>query len=223
MYIEHDNMQSVIDRHFAIKCPRCGVLSNLSVVSVPIFSKLYRYKPNKIGIVYRCDSCNDPVFLRFTGQYRESHNDFRISETYEEIERPQQTFDFKYLPEVPAQDFREALACYSNCAYNGFAAMCRRTVQSVSADLGAEGSDKVLRQLKDLKEMAQIDDETFGALKQIVIDGHDGAHPHLPNLNAERAAVLLELMKDVLYQIYVRQGKLKEAMALRKASIQEKK
>lgn len=112
------------------------------------------------------------------------------------------------------------MICYSSGAYNGFAAMCRRTVQSVSANLGAQGSDKVLSQLKDLKEMAQIDDETFGVLKQIVIDGHDGAHPHLPRLNAARAAVLSELMKDVLYQLYMRKGKLKEAMALRQASIQ---
>ena len=67
--------------------------------------------------------------------------------------------------------------------------------------------------------MAQIDDETFGVLKQIVIDGHDGAHPHLPRLGPERGAVLLELMKDVLYQLYVRKGKLKEAMELRQASI----
>jgi hypothetical protein len=217
-----NNPQDVFDKHYALKCPHCGVQSNVSAISLPRYEFLLRFKPSKVGIVYRCDSCNAPVFLRFSVAHDVGNARAVISEEYEEIERPQETFDFKYLPEDVAADFREALSCYSGGAYNGFAAMCRRTVQSVSSNLGAEGSDRVLTQLKDLKEMAQIDDDTFGTLKQIVIDGHDGAHPHLPRLNSGRAAVLLELMKDVLYQLFVRKGKLKEAMALRQASIQAK-
>lgn len=221
MIVLHNNdPQSVFDKHYALKCPHCGVQSNVSAISIPRYEFVARFKPSKVGIVYRCDSCNDPIFLRFAVEHDFGNSRFLILEEYEEVERPQETFDFIYLPEGVASDFHEALTCYSSGAYNGFAAMCRRTVQSVSANLGAQGSDKVLSQLKDLKEMAQIDDETFGVLKQIVIDGHDGAHPHLPALNARRAAILLELMKDVLYQLYVRRGKLKEAMALRQASIQ---
>ena len=33
---------------------------------------------------------------------------------------------------------------------------------------------------------------------------HDGVHPHLPKLSEERAAVLLELTRDALYQLFVR-------------------
>lgn len=221
MIVPHSNdPQNVFDKHYALKCPHCGVQSNISAISIPRYEFVVRFKPSKVGIVYRCDSCGAPIFLRFAIQHDFGNNRFIIHEEFEEIERAQETFEFKYLPEEVAADFRESLICYSSGAYNGFAAMCRRTVQSVSSNLGAQGGDKVLSQLKDLKEMAQIDDETFGVLKQIVIDGHDGAHPHLPRLNSARAAVLLELMKDVLYQLYVRRGKLQEAMALRQASIQ---
>ena len=102
-------------------------------------------------------------------------------------------------------------------------AMSRRCVQSISTDLGAKGSDKVLKQLKDVKETADIDDETFKILEQIIIGGHDGAHPHLPELSPERAKILLELMKDVLYQLFVRKAKIKESMELRKNQIEENK
>ena len=222
MYITHNNAtDSVFERHFALKCPHCGVQSNISAVSIPRYEFLVRFKPVKVGIVYRCDSCNEPVFLRFAAMHQFGNNRTVIDEQYEEIERTQETFEFEYLPETVEPDFREALICYSNRAHNGFAAMCRRTVQSASTDLGAEGKDKVLAQLKDLKEMAQIDDATFAVLKQVVIDGHDGAHPHLPRVDPERAAVLLELMKDVLYQLYVRKGKLKKAMELRQAASRE--
>ena len=97
--------------------------------------------------------------------------------------------------------------------------MCRRCVQSISSDLGAKGKDRVFKQLKDLKEMAEIDDDTFDVLKQVIVAGHDGAHPHLPKLSPERASVLLELIKDVLYQIYVRKAKIQEAIKLRKETI----
>ena len=221
MIVRNDNKpQEVFDRHYALKCPHCGVQSNISAVSIPRYEFVCRFKPTKVGIVYRCDSCNAPVFLRFAVQPDCGNNRVIIDEQYEEIELPQETFEFKYLPELVETDFREALVCYSNRAHNGFAAMCRRTVQSAATDLGAEGRDKVLAQLKDLKEMAQVDDKTFKVLKQVIIDGHDGAHPHLPRLNPARAAVLLELLKDVLYQLYVRKGKLKEASALRQTAIQ---
>jgi hypothetical protein len=69
--------------------------------------------------------------------------------------------------------------------------------------------------------MTQIDDETFEVLKTIVIAGHDGAHPHLPALTPERAEILLELMKDVLYQLFVRKSKIQEAAAKRNAHIKQ--
>jgi hypothetical protein len=146
-----------------------------------------------------------------------------LHEQYEEVERPAETFDYSYLPDSVKGDFRETLTCYSQACFNAFAAMCRRTVQSVASDLGAKGKDRVLAQLQDLKAMAEIDDETFDLLKQVVIEGHDGAHPHLPALNSGRAVVLLELMKDVLYQLYVRKGKLQEAILLRAKAIEDKK
>jgi len=190
-------------------------MSNVSAVAIPRYEYVMRFRLANIGIVYRCDSCNEPVFLRFKVGLDPGNSRALISEEFEQVERPGEDFDFKYLKGDVLSDFKEALTCYSNGAFNGFAAMCRRTVQSVSADLGAEGKDKVLNQLKDLKDMAQVDEETFALLKQIVIDGHDGAHPHLPKLNADRAAILLELMKGVLYQVYVRKGKIQEAMSLR--------
>ena len=98
--------------------------------------------------------------------------------------------------------------------------MCRRTVQVVCTDQGAPGKDKVMAQLKELSSMGVADDETMKVLKQVVIEGHDGAHPHLPALSAERAEVLMELVKDVLYQLYVRSGRIAEAAARRKAQIE---
>ncbi len=219
-----NNPQDIFDHHYSLNCPHCGAYSNITAISIPRYEFLVRFKPKKVGIVYRCDSCNQPIFLEFDiNNYHLSGNEIIFSENYKEIERPTETFDFLYLDEKVADDFREALTCYTNLCLNAFAAMCRRTVQSVCSDLGADGKDRVLNQLKDLKEMAEIDDETFTVFKQIIIDGHDGAHPHLPSLNKDRASILLELIKDVLYQLYVRKGKLQKAMQLREEAAKQRK
>jgi len=165
-----------------------------------------------------------PIFLRFKiKSYEPGNNRILLSDEYEEVERPTETFEHQYLPEEVSCDFRETLTCYSVSCFNAFAAMCRRTLQSCFTALGAQGKAKVLSQLKDVKDAAELDDETYGILEQIIIAGHDGAHPHLPSLSKERAAVLLELMKDILYQLFVRKAKMQEAIAMRKQAIDKKK
>jgi len=52
-----------------------------------------------------------------------------------------------------------------------------------------------------------------------MLTGHDGAHPHLPEVGQERAAVLLSLLKDLVYELYTRPGKVKKAASLRQQSI----
>jgi hypothetical protein len=210
--------QDVFDRHFALVCPHCQAKSNISAVSIPRWELLERFRPETVGICYRCDSCNAPIFLRFRVlQYPQKGNKHavRLSDAYEVVERAAETFEYKYLPEQVAGDFREALTCYSHLCYNAFAAMCRRCLQSASMVLGADGSSKVQHQLEELKSLGIIDDEGFGQLKQIMLSGHDGSHPHLPALNEGRAGVLLELMKDILYQLFVRKAKVREAAELR--------
>ncbi len=210
----------VVDRHFAVKCPHCAALSGLSAISIPQYGLLHRYQPKSVGVAYQCDACKDTVFLRFQVRYDLGNNSVHIDEDYEEVERPSEGYEFIHLPEAVREDFREALACYSGSCFNAFAAMCRRTVQSASAELGAKGTAKVQKQVEDLKEMAEIDDETYEVLRVVVLAGHDGAHPHLPALSRERAEILLELMKDVLYQLFVRKAKMQEAAAKRTKAIE---
>ena len=174
----------------------------------------------RVHIGYRCNACNQPVSLVFDATYPPFGSEpIELSESFKEIIRPAETFELNYLPASVASDFEEALKCYSASCLNAFAAMCRRSLQSAAEELGAEGSTKVQNQLKDLREMGVIDDEAFEQLKQIMLDGHDGAHPHLPSLNDARASVLLELMRDVLYQLFVRKAKIREAADLRKQAI----
>jgi hypothetical protein len=221
--IPQDTQDAIVDKHYALVCPHCGALSNLTAVSTPRWAQMRRYQPKQIIIGFRCDACNSPVALRFEVQGDYDRNRALFSHEYEELERPMETFDYQYLPSDVASDFREALTCYSNSCFNATGAMCRRTIQSVATDLGATGSTRVEKQILEAKDTAGMDDETFVSLNQIMLTGHDGAHPHLPPVNKSRAAVLVEIMKDVLYQLYIRKAKVQEALKLRQDAIASKK
>jgi len=198
------------EQHLAVKCPHCEVLSHITPVSTPDFKKLMRFKPSQVGLVYRCDSCNSPVFLKHT--VKSYHTDHvTLSSHYIEIERPREKFSYTYLPEEIEDLFREALTCYSNNCFTAFAVMCQKTAQAVFADLGSMVRLHLFDQFTEARDMADIDEATFVLSKNIVFD----ADTKIRLIPATEAAVLMELMKDLLYQAYVRKGKLQQAVMMR--------
>ena len=97
--------------NFALTCPHCQVLAHLTPVSVPAFGQLVAFKPSHVGVVYRCDSCNSPVFLKYPVKIY-STNRIELATDFSELERAPEQFNFTYLPEEPELLFREALVCF---------------------------------------------------------------------------------------------------------------
>jgi len=208
--LHHDQEAS-----FALNCPQCQVFSHLTAMSVPQFSQLTAHKPSHVGIVYRCDSCNAPVFLKFPVKIY-AGNRVELGPSYVELERPREKFTFTYLPEECETLFKEALACYQHGCFNAFASLCRRTAQGMFRDLGENGKLKVFDQLAEIRGMAELDSDAFGLLKKVIFGTDTEPHPNFPSLDQQYAGVLLEVMKDLLYQAYVRRGKLQQAMMVRR-------
>ncbi len=69
------------------------------------------------------------------------------------------------------------------------------------------------------QDIAQIDDDTFETIKTVLFD--TGDEETLPVLNRARAGVLLEVLKDVFYQSFVRKGKLTRAIKVRRLFVQD--
>jgi len=208
--LHHDQAQNL-----ALTCPHCEVLSRITPVSVPDFNQITLHKPAQVGLVYRCEACNGPVFLKFQVKLYGGSR-VELSPSFVELERPPEKFSFSYLPEQTEALFREALATFSAGCYNAFASMCRRTAQSVFADLGEEGRLRVFDELAQIRVLAEVDDDTFGIVKKVVFGGDAEPSPGMPLVGANEAGVLLEIMKDLLYQAYVRRGRLQQAMMMRR-------
>lgn len=205
----HDHSQ-----HFALHCPSCGVFAHMTAVAIPSFAELSRYKPPETGIVFRCDNCNSPVFLRFPVKaYTEDQ--VELSTNFVELERPKENFDFTYLPEETEVLFREALDCYSMNALNAFASMCRRTIQRVFEDLGETGKMRIFEQCNEIRELAEVEGATFNVVRRVLFDT-DAVREGMPLITPIEAGVLMEFMRDILYESYVRKGRLQQAMMMRR-------
>ena len=208
------------ERSLALICPHCQVYSHITAVSIPQFSELVTNRPNHVGVVYRCDSCSAPIFLKFAVKMYAA-NRVELATNFTELERAKEKFNFTYLPEEVEQLFREALGCYSAGFFNAFASMCRRTAQTVFHDLGDNGRLRIFEQVREARELAEIDNETFGVVKKILFGADADPTPQLPELGPSEAGVLLELVKDMLYEAYVRKGKLQQAMMVRRFFAEE--
>ena len=67
-----------------------------------------------------------------------------------------------------------------------------------------------------MRSLVNIDTETFQLLKAVIFGTASDANPEPPLLDANSAAVVLEVMKDLLYEAYVRRGRLQQALLMRK-------
>jgi hypothetical protein len=170
--------------------------------------------------VYRCDACNSPVFARFqVRMYGPSR--VELAPQFTEIERAREKFSFTYLPQEVEALFKEALACFSAGAFNAFASMCRRTAQAVFADLGEGGKLRVFDELNTTRDLAGLTAEAYGKLKMILFGTEADQRPSPPLLDSYEAGIVLEVMKDVLYEAYVRKGKLRQAILVRRFFLDE--
>ena len=206
------------DEQIGLECPYCSVYSHMSPQSVPHTDDLLKHRPKHVGLVYRCDACQAPVFLRFAVK-RYSENQVELYRNFIELERPKERFAFSYLPKHTEVMFREALSCYSNNNFNAFASMCRRSASSAYAELGEGGRLRAFEEIIIAQDIAGIDDDTFSPIKTVLFD--TGEEEDLPLLTRTQAGILLEVLKDMFYQCFVRRGKLTRAIKVRRFFVTE--
>ena len=106
-----------------------------------------------------------------------------LSPQFSEVERAREKFSFTYVPEDVELLFREALTCFSQGAFNAFASMCRRSAQTMFADLGEAGKLRLFDELNAVRELADIAPELFAKMKSVLFGAELDARSTLPLLD----------------------------------------
>jgi hypothetical protein len=208
-------LQNELDSSLALTCPHCGVFAHLTPSAAPNFADLTASRAKQVGVVFRCDACGAPVFLRFPVRSLSSDR-IELSSQFEEVERPKETFSFTHLPPEVETLFSETLQCYSHGIFNAFATMCRRTMQATFAHLGEPGKLRVFDELNNVRDLAEIDINHFTTVKRVLFGTDSDPAPTLPLIDEEQAGLLVEVVKDLLYQTYVRRARLQQALLMRR-------
>ena len=215
IYVKKDNTFEQAEP-LSRECSHCGAHAQLIPIATPSFEAIRGAGPRQVGIAFRCAACNEPRFGRAAVRSIDTVR-VELSSNVIEVERAQQRFPYNYLPPAVERIFREALQCYDADCYNAFASMCRRTVQSASADLGSNARLQWFELYKDVVKIGNIDEGTAQVLETVLF----GTDNPVPEIGADHAAVLVEMIKDMAYQCYVRTAKLRAAMRMRRYFAEE--
>src|SRR5580692_12024396 len=159
LHVEHEGI--------ALTCPQCRTLTHLTPLAVPRFEDLSRRRPKQIGVVFSCDACSEPVFLKFAAK---SYTSLRIelAPNYIEVERAPEDFPLSYLPAEAESLFKEALGCYAAGFFGAFGSMARRTAQSLFRELGERGKLELFDTLQDIRALAELDDGIFSEVRGVL-------------------------------------------------------
>jgi len=214
MFLDTENKLHNDPGATGLECPHCRNNAHMTLLSSPDFRTLSKTHPDEVGAAYQCDACQAPVFLKFRVKsfLPERVNFYPVAH---EVERPAEKYQFNYLPPAVAGPSKDALGCYRHGLINAFAAMCQLTAQAVFADLDQSSRMKIFDMMDDIQSMAEIDDRQFDPIRKIVLEHNAGTGDNAATLSRPEAAILLETMKDILFQCYVRRARFRQALKMR--------
>jgi hypothetical protein len=215
VYVKKDNTFEQADP-ITRECPHCGAHAQMIPLATPSFEAIRSARPRQVGIAFRCAACDEPRFGRTTVRAIDTVR-VELSSNIVEVGRSQQRFPYSYLPAPVERIFREALRCYTADCYNAFASMCRRTVQVAIAELGSNAKLQWFELYKDVVRIGEIDRATAQTLETTLF----GGDVPVPEITGDQAAVLVETIKDMAYQCFVRTAKLRTAMKMRRFFAEE--
>ena len=200
--------------NFTLTCPHCDQTVHVTPLAIPDYHKIIANRLVAVGIVYSCDACHASIFLRYAVRV---YGDTRVelAPNFQQLERPLGKFPFQYLPPSVASAFKEALLCYAADAHNAFALMCRRVVHVVHHDLGDSSRLRMFDQINDLRDMISLDEESFSMLKRALFSSEARDTMAVDQITPWQSGLLLEIVKDLLNQAYVRKARMQQAMLVR--------
>lgn len=110
------------------------------------------------------------------------------------------------VPATIREDFAEAHRCYFGGSNKGVVVLCRRVLQLVSEDKGAEGS-RLIDQIDDLLSKGLVTSSLHAAAHEVRYLGNFGAHPRddgLDDIDDTDCKNALALVGQFLTDLYIR-------------------
>jgi len=194
-------------------CPHCQKQTALTPLSRPDFATIKACKPAVTGLCFLCLNCQKPILVRYSVTH--------IGETEIELapapaleSRPDDRINLNYLPASVQKPYIDALGCYQHELIQPFGLMCKQTIEAVIKDLGEGGKLDVFNHLEELRDVFNVEPHIFTTIGEVLFDNKRSLMS-TGVFGRTEAAVLLEALKDLLYQFYIRKARLQRAVSMR--------
>lgn len=125
------------------------------------------------------------------------------------------------VPESIRRTFGEAVRCYRVHAYDASTLLCRKSLEVLSSELGAEG--KTLKaKIASLSGAKRIDPRLVTWAESLRVIGNEAAHRTAEGVSAEDARDVLDFVEAILENVFVLDKKYQAFSERRKARQAEK-
>ncbi|MEO0616076.1 MAG: hypothetical protein AAFY69_08060 [Pseudomonadota bacterium] len=210
MRIEPDtDFDALLDDAATLRCPHCDVFSRMRLTTAPDWHSLTTIRPARIGVVLDCTACSRPVYLE-SGRARYAAQAISLDCGFLPVRKPRPRFETRLLPAELRGLVDEGLACYADGHLQAFALVANR-ITTLATDLkGPNGKLELFNTVTAAAESAGIEAPMRRLCRDILFSMAATDEP--PELSPAPAAVLLELLRDMLHQAFIRPGRLHEAL-----------
>ena len=203
------DFDALLDDAATLRCPHCDVFSRMRVTAAPGWDRLQALRPARIGVVLDCTACSLPVFLR-SGRARYDDEAITLERGFEPVHAARPRFETRLLPSALRGLVDEALACFADGHLQAFALLANRIATIAASLLGPNGKLDLFNTVTAAAESAGIEAPMRRLCRDILFSLGERDEP--PELSATPAAVLLELLRDMLHQAFIRPERLREAL-----------
>jgi len=149
-----------------------------------------------------CPRCYSPHVV--SHDYKEDYQEWYWSLGKVIFPEPGDGLDTRVVPEAVARNFAQAARSLRDAtAPTAAALMCRRTLEVICADLGAEGKT-LQKKLEHLKTVGKIEPRIYQWADQVLRNlGNDAAHEVKDDVSQEDAADALKFTRAIIEYLYV--------------------
>ncbi|MEM7610554.1 MAG: hypothetical protein AAF270_02670 [Pseudomonadota bacterium] len=207
-YRRTDYPQALLRGEFARTCPHCEVFSQMRLQSAPDWDVIFTDRPRRLGIALTCAACELPVFLT-SGKLSYSDQRLQVDGNWQPVLPTRQRIDVQLLPVELRDVVGEALGCLADRHFQAFALMANRIARISAEALGSGGKLTLFNAVTAAAQVAEIP-SALHRLSRFILFDLDTVD-EVPQLSATQANVLSELMRDMLYQVFIRPAKLQGA------------
>ncbi len=181
-----------------LTCPECGREVRAQLEAGPIYrTTLF---DNEAYLICRCPRTSCAIIFVVYGLLND-----RVKRVFPFPRCSPSDFHHS-IPEPVRADYAEANRCFFGRSNKGVVVLCRRAMQQIAEEKGAEGS-RLIDQIDALFNKGLITKSLKDSAHEIRHFGNFGAHPRddgLDEIGAEEARGVMRLTREFMVDLYVR-------------------